>query len=561
MIKIKSIKFKDHDILGNLELDFCDKNGNPADTIIIAGENGTGKTTILEEIKNILEYNFKNIVNCQIEYDENEVRYENGDFWINEEHIIFGNNIVGAKYSSISDMKFRNQLQFDHIYSPVCIDFSPDKKITTIKANDLDTHTNLISNIRFNEYTATTIKQLFVDINNHDNKIIADNIRKNINNTIMITEQMLPSKIDRFNNAFNFMFDDIKYKCIKNIDNSNVLFDTILNDKDTKKYFEICFEKNDKEISIDDLSSGEKQIVFRGAFLLRDKEALNGAVVLIDEPEISMHPKWQNKIMDFYKKIFQNKNGKQTSQIIVTTHSPFIIHNENRYNDKVIVLQKTEKGVKVSDKPEYYNVDTIQAVADAFNLSNFSIDNNENIVFLEGKTDEQYFNKAIEVFGITDLPFKFKAIDNENIENQKNKSGGSSKLDTAYQAAQYMQLSYKCVFLYDCDKKKKNQSNKNLYIYGLEQKLGDFNKGIEKGIENLLILNHEKLNELEIFKNFEKYYIYTDIDKGYGKKQPVVTDMHKTQLCEDICNLDNEQLKIILSNLKIEIEKLKELFK
>ena len=47
MMKIKSIKFKNHPILKNLELDFCDANGNAADTVIIAGENGTGKSSLL----------------------------------------------------------------------------------------------------------------------------------------------------------------------------------------------------------------------------------------------------------------------------------------------------------------------------------------------------------------------------------------------------------------------------------------------------------------------------------------------------------------------------------
>lgn len=50
MLKIKRLSFSDHPILGNLSLDFTDRNGKPLDTIIIAGENGTGKTTILETI-------------------------------------------------------------------------------------------------------------------------------------------------------------------------------------------------------------------------------------------------------------------------------------------------------------------------------------------------------------------------------------------------------------------------------------------------------------------------------------------------------------------------------
>ena len=53
MLKILSVAFVGHPVLGNLELDFCDESGNPADTILIAGENGTGKSSILEALYGI----------------------------------------------------------------------------------------------------------------------------------------------------------------------------------------------------------------------------------------------------------------------------------------------------------------------------------------------------------------------------------------------------------------------------------------------------------------------------------------------------------------------------
>ena len=66
-------------------------------------------------------------------------------------------------------------------------------------------------------------------------------------------------------------------------------------------------------------------------------------MVFLDEPEISLHPTWQKKILDYYKNIFTDDNSVQTSQIFVVTHSPFIIHNKNRKNDKVIVLSRNSE--------------------------------------------------------------------------------------------------------------------------------------------------------------------------------------------------------------------------
>lgn len=75
-------------------------------------------------------------------------------------------------------------------------------------------------------------------------------------------------------------FDDLRYDRIENRDGHK----------------EIVFRKCGKEIPIDALSSGEKQVVYRGCFLLKDANAIRGAFVFIDEPEISLHPLWQQKV-------------------------------------------------------------------------------------------------------------------------------------------------------------------------------------------------------------------------------------------------------------------------
>ena len=40
--RVRKIKFINHPILNDLEFDFTGKNGKTVDSIIIAGENGTG---------------------------------------------------------------------------------------------------------------------------------------------------------------------------------------------------------------------------------------------------------------------------------------------------------------------------------------------------------------------------------------------------------------------------------------------------------------------------------------------------------------------------------------
>lgn len=52
---ITKVKWKNYKALGNLELDFTNATGEPYNTIVLAGENGTGKTTVLESILNIVQ--------------------------------------------------------------------------------------------------------------------------------------------------------------------------------------------------------------------------------------------------------------------------------------------------------------------------------------------------------------------------------------------------------------------------------------------------------------------------------------------------------------------------
>ncbi|OOM14510.1 ATP-binding protein [Clostridium saccharobutylicum] len=54
-MKLEKIKFNNHEIFSDLEIDFKDNNGKILDTIVIIGENGSGKTTLLKSIYDSFE--------------------------------------------------------------------------------------------------------------------------------------------------------------------------------------------------------------------------------------------------------------------------------------------------------------------------------------------------------------------------------------------------------------------------------------------------------------------------------------------------------------------------
>ncbi len=109
-------------------------------------------------------------------------------------------------------------------------------------------------------------------------------------------------------------------------------------DKNKEIYFKN--EQSDK-IKLKDLSGGEKEILTK-IFPLYISN-IKDSVILIDEPESSLHPNWQNEIVYLYKKVAEQNNN----QIIITTHSPHIVSAVN--NKSLKILKKEDGIIKVID--------------------------------------------------------------------------------------------------------------------------------------------------------------------------------------------------------------------
>lgn len=69
-----------------------------------------------------------------------------------------------------------------------------------------------------------------------------------------------------------------------------------------------------------DSSSGELSILT--VFLSVAANLKNGSLVLIDEPETSLHPEWQGKYLDLMREVFSGFSG---CHFIFSTHSPIIV--------------------------------------------------------------------------------------------------------------------------------------------------------------------------------------------------------------------------------------------
>ncbi|MCI9077562.1 MAG: ATP-binding protein [Lachnospiraceae bacterium] len=98
---------------------------------------------------------------------------------------------------------------------------------------------------------------------------------------------------------------------------------------DGQIYFKTKY--SNKEISIQHLSSGEKQLITFFANLIFIVKEKSSGIFVVDEPELSLHLSWQNIFID--KVLEVNKN----IQLVFATHAPEII---GKRRNKMFKLEK-----------------------------------------------------------------------------------------------------------------------------------------------------------------------------------------------------------------------------
>ncbi len=94
----------------------------------------------------------------------------------------------------------------------------------------------------------------------------------------------------------------------------------------------VCIEADDRELQVNDLSSGERHILtFLTLVLFQGRRR---DFLIIDEPEISLNIKWQRDLMSLFHELAPG------TQIIVASHSPALA----KRNPKYLAALKNWKG-------------------------------------------------------------------------------------------------------------------------------------------------------------------------------------------------------------------------
>lgn len=356
-MRLKNLKIRNVGPFKNDEMDFISNETelkNPP-VIIITGENGTGKSIILDAIRTLFMGPFMNVereiisskdflIELNIVADEKNVNFKTSQ-QSEQDGFTTNNNEINKLFHAQFEPKFKRDFIFDYWTSKLSSDKFTISSIAALETNGyLD---NSLSGVHKNMEVTKIISffDYLKDSKNESEKKLGESL-------YAILEEII-----------NISITNGKLSHVSRITLKPII------------------KVQNREISLDKLSSGNLYLIQRLSSLLRQVYSicvLNGisiaeykkikGVLLIDEAENHLHPKWQKVFLKNILKLFPKL------QIIASTHSPFIISSIE--NSKVFVCKsQTDYSVVVEETDLYTNKPVEEILmSPLFNTSNFNIE-------------------------------------------------------------------------------------------------------------------------------------------------------------------------------------------
>jgi predicted ATP-binding protein involved in virulence len=283
-VKIRRIYIESYKMFNDFNINFLDKNDKITPIIVIAGINGSGKTSLLEYIKNF----------------ETSPKFDCEDY----------------------------------------IDIYLNGSNTRIKKNSKYKSTRGIKEFK------KSIVYLAVSFNEIEE--LKEKIQEYINELMFERDYKASEAYNELQNNINKIFKDIKLE---------IKFSGLNKNK------EIFFTNSSgKKFSITELSTGEMTLLTKVLYLYLSE--IKNQVILIDEPEMSLHPNWQNSILELYE-IFAQKNN---NQIIIATHSPHIISGAKSSYIRILELSNSKINV-IDDYNQSYGLEVSRILTDIMGIN------------------------------------------------------------------------------------------------------------------------------------------------------------------------------------------------
>jgi len=372
-IYIKNLSLKNIRTFGDVDLNFENEDGTLPQWTIILGDNGIGKSTLLQCVAWMVPL-FK------FEIDNKISKYVPSPFITNEENERF----IGLVKKNNEAYKSGSNITANFQSNKVL-----ESKVISRKANLCKTNVDI--EINKNEELVNVsfgLEQRDGNFNNKEVLIYAYSASRKLGK-LNIASPELEDTIPGFLNEETILYDaeeilltvhhagfgakdneieqsrfDVYFNKVKemlvsllpdvkDIKDINVNAPRLVKNR-IKQGGVLITTKHGKEIPLNDFSLGYKTTVFWSVDLswrLFNKYPNSAnplsepAIVLIDEIDLHLHPKWQLEIIDNLSKHFPN------IQFIATAHSPLMVQSDTKANFAVLKFNDDTKSVEIMNEP------------------------------------------------------------------------------------------------------------------------------------------------------------------------------------------------------------------
>jgi len=309
---------------------------------IITGENGTGKTIIIDAIRGLLFANTHHL--------ERNIIRNDSDFSVSLKFV--ADNKTELLSSSESADKNQFQLNSYRLSKRFLANQKPDATwnwVVDYWTSGLSTDSfevrNLVAPVPENIYTNSL-----------------DGIQKNVEVAQLICFfDYLKTSDNGVERELGVRLFDILKKIIK-ISLIDGEFKYV-----ARTTLKPIVSQTGQEVSLEKLSSGNLCLIQRMVSLLGKMYSIHvlnkcpiedlckaQGLLLIDEAENHLHPKWQKTLIQSVQEIFPNL------QIIVTTHSPFIVSSVE--DAKIFVCSSKGDHAEITDETDIYSNKSVEEI-------------------------------------------------------------------------------------------------------------------------------------------------------------------------------------------------------
>jgi predicted ATP-binding protein involved in virulence len=302
-MKIRSLHLKGIGVFKEETISFPEKKDKElAEIHILTGQNGTGKTTILQALASS--------VSSIAEFD-----------YPTESNQIFTKKFLDLNSSAIA--------KFDQDISAIN---NIQSKIITSDIVPLNITAFAYSGYRFVEHQENiTIKEK-PEYNPLSNALEFNKAYRADDYTL---NEWLANRMAQRNSAFFENNQEEVEKYSQGINNLKLAIEAIIETPIDFKFknekLKVVVVKKGVELDFDVLPDGLRSVISWIGDLLMRMDALKWEndlpvferefILFLDEIEVHLHPSWQRKILPVVQKLFKN------AQIFITTHSPFIVNS------------------------------------------------------------------------------------------------------------------------------------------------------------------------------------------------------------------------------------------